>query len=50
MLTLKPVLCVHWSKAHISGWDLVHKQNKEISQLIMSKPHVKFCTVVGPSE
>jgi hypothetical protein len=36
ILTLKPVLCVCLNKAHFSGWDLVHKQNKEISQLIMS--------------
>lgn len=50
MLTLQPILCVHSNKAHFSGWDLVHKQNKEISQLIMSKTRVKFCTFVGPSE
>jgi len=50
MPTLKPVLCVCLNKAHFTGCDLVHKQNKGISQLNMSKPHVEFCTVVGPSE
>jgi hypothetical protein len=46
----KPILGVRLNKARFTGWDLVHKQNKEISQLIMSKTHVIFCTVVGPGE